>query len=118
MWDATCPNTFALSDVMLATSEAGAVADRAEDRKRLKYADVLATRHFVSVAVETSGVFGQGTKSFIKELGCRLQVKNGEPQAHHHLLQRISVAMQRGSTSAVSGTVRTTDDNDNVYFYH
>ena len=73
MWDTTCPNTFALSHVMLATSEAGAVADRADDRKRLKYAAVLATHHFVSVAVETSGVFGQGVKSFIEDLGavCR-----------------------------------------------
>ena len=49
---------------MLATSEAGAVADWAEDRKRLK---------FVPVAVEASGVFGQGAKSFIRELGWCLQ---------------------------------------------
>ena len=41
----------------------------------------------------TSGVFGQGDKSFIEELGCYLQVKTGEPQSHHHLLQRIAVAM-------------------------
>ena len=58
MWDATCPNTLTPSHLMLATSEAGAVADRAEDSKRVKYADVLATYHFVPVAVETSGVYG------------------------------------------------------------
>ena len=51
VWDATCPNTLTPSHVMLATSEAGAVADWAEDRKRLKYADVLATHHFVPMSI-------------------------------------------------------------------
>ena len=68
VWDTICPDTFAPSHVMLATSEAGTVANQAEDRKRLKYADVLATHHFVPVMVETSGVFGQAAKSFIREL--------------------------------------------------
>ena len=31
-WDVTCLDTFAPSHLMLATSEAGAVADQAEDR--------------------------------------------------------------------------------------
>ena len=61
---------------MLATSEAGAVADRAEDRKRLKYADVLATHHFVPVAVETSGVFGHlpSVRSILSQFVCSVVV--------------------------------------------
>ena len=37
VWDATCPDTFAPSYSALATTEAGAVAARAEAGKRLIY---------------------------------------------------------------------------------
>ena len=92
VWDATCSDTFATSHVMLAMNEAGAIANQAEDRK--EYTELLVSHHFVPVAIETS-VFRQGALSFIRELGSHLQVKTGEPQTHHHLKQRIAVAMQR-----------------------
>ena len=66
---------------MLATSEAGAIANQAEERKGAKYAELLVSHHFVPVAIETSGVFGQGALSFIRELGSRLQAKTGESQS-------------------------------------
>ena len=109
VWDTTCPNTFAASRVILATSEAGAIANQAEDRKRTKYAELLVSHHFVPVVIETSGVIGQGALSFIRELGSRLQAKTGEPQSHHHLKQRIAVAMQRGNAVAVLGTMTDVD---------
>ena len=37
VWDATCPDTFAISYRAQATSEAGRVAESAEDRKAEKY---------------------------------------------------------------------------------
>ena len=115
-WDVTCPDTYAPSHLRLATSEAGAIAEQAEVRKRAKYADLQASHHFVPVAIETSGVFGQEALSFIRELGHRLRdsVKTGEPQSHFYLLQRVAVAVQRGNTAAVMGTCMRTD-NDNVY---
>ena len=83
--DVTCPDTFAPSHVMLATSEAGAVADQAGDRKRVKYADLQSSHLFIPVAIETAGVFGQEALTFFQELGHRLWVKTGEPLSHHHL---------------------------------
>ena len=73
VWDATCPDTCAASHVMLATSEACAIANQAEERKRAKYAELLVSHHFVSVAIETSGVFGQGPLHLSENLGpvCR-----------------------------------------------
>ena len=71
--------------VMLAMSEAGAIANQADDRKRAKYAELLVSHHFVSVAIETPGVFEQEVLSFISELGFCLQAKTGEPQSHHHV---------------------------------
>ena len=113
-WDVTCPDTYAPSHLRLATSEAGAVAEQAEVRKSVKLADLQASHHFVPVAIETSGVFGQEALSFIRELRHRLQVKTGEPQSHFCLQQRVAVAVQRENTAAVMGTCMRTD-NDNVY---
>ena len=88
-WYVTFSDTFAPSHVMLATSEAGAIADLAEDMKRVKYADLKSSHLFVPVAIELAGVFGQEALTFLQELGHRLRVKTGEPLSHHHLLQRM-----------------------------
>ena len=114
-WDVTCPDTFAPSHVMLATSEAGAV----EDRKRVKYADLQSSHLFVPVAIETTGACGQEALTFFQEVGHHLWVKTGEPLSHHHLLQRIAMAMQRGNTAAGLGTmtVPAKDIDTNAYTY-
>ena len=62
------------------------------------------THHFVSIGIETTGVFGPETLSFFKELGCHLRVSSGEPLSFSHLLQQIGVIIQRGNTAAVLDT--------------
>ena len=57
MWDATCPDTFAPSHISLATREAGAVADEAEQKKKQKYSSLMTSHNLVPIAIETSGVF-------------------------------------------------------------
>ena len=104
VWDATCPDTFAPSHLHLASREAGAVANQAEQLKRAKYAELAATHHFTPVAVETTGVFGKEAQAFLRELGRRIRVETGEPLSFHYLQQRISVAVQRGNAAAVLGT--------------
>ena len=43
---------------------------------------------------------------------------SGEPRSHHHLLQRIAMAVQRGNIAAVLGTMAVpTNDLDNAYTY-
>ena len=49
----------------LAVCAAGDVAARMESLKEEKYADLLQSYNFVPVAVETSGVFGPQTLSFV-----------------------------------------------------
>ena len=77
------------------------------------------SRHlFVPVAIETARAFGQEALTFLQELGYCLRVQMGEPWSHHHLLQKIVVAMQRGNTAAVLGTMTVpTNDLDNAYTY-
>ena len=90
VWDATCHGTLAPSHIALASREPGFVAVQAEQQKKAKYADLLATHHFVSIGIETTDVFGPEALSISKELGRRLRARSGEPFFFSHLLQQIA----------------------------
>ena len=68
VWNATCSDTFAPSHIDLATGGAGAVVDKAEERKKVKYAELATTHLFIPLAVETTGVFGSEARAFFREL--------------------------------------------------
>ena len=56
---------------------------------------------FLYVAVKILEVFGSEARSFFKDLGGCIKAHTLEPLSHHYLLQRISVAVQRGNTAAI-----------------
>lgn len=64
---------------------------------------------FIPVAVETSGVFGLDTSSFFKELGHDVARVSGDKSAFIFLIQRISVAVQRGLAASILGSVPEND---------
>ena len=66
IWDATCVNTFASSELIRVAFAAGSVADAAEVRKIAKYAELSRRFIFQPVAVETSGAMGKSTIQFLK----------------------------------------------------
>ena len=105
VWDATCPDTFAPSHLPSAAMSSGAVAQQAEQAKRAKYAHLDASHHFVPVAVETSGVLGPEALQLLRDLGHRLREATGEQRSYQFLLQRVSVAVQRGNRVAVVGSL-------------
>ena len=105
VWDATCPDTFAPSYIAHATSEAGAVAAQAEQKKCEKYCHLDTCHTFVPVAIETSGAIGPTTRVFLRELGQRLGQVTGEARSYNYLLQCLSVAIQRGNAASVLGSV-------------
>ena len=104
MWDATSPDTFAPSYISGATNAAGAVAAMAEDRKKTKYICLEPKYSFTPVAI--LGAVGPQTLSFLKSLGNRLRQVTGEEKSFTYLLQRLSVAVQRGNSASVLGTLR------------
>ena len=55
------------------------------------------------MSVETSGVLGPQTLSFVKELGKRLKNQTGEVKSACYLMQRLSMAVQRGNGISVLG---------------
>ena len=112
VWDATCVDTFAPSYRSLAVHAAGEVASRSEVLKEEKYADLLHTHVFVPVAVESSGVFGPKSLSFVRELGRRLRDQSGEEKSSTYLIQRLSMAVQRGNALAILGGIGCQDKPD------
>ena len=112
VWDATCSDTFAPSYVSLAASRAGAVAEMAENRKSAKYTHLQSTHLFVPISAKTSGVFGEESLHFLRELARRVRDRTGEPDAFQHLLQRLSVAIQRGNAISIVGTFEPSLSSD------
>ena len=95
VWDATCPDTFAPSYISSATSEAGAVAALAEERKKNIYAHLDPSHSFTPVAVETSGVVSPQSLAFLKDLGRRMRQVTGEERSLSYIPPPESVS---GST--------------------
>ncbi len=92
-WDATCPDTFAPSYTLSATSEAGLVAAGAEERKEAKYTSLGSLHCFTPLAIETTGVLGPKSMTFVKELGGRVARVTGDQKSYYYLLQ-YSVGMR------------------------
>ena len=102
VWDATFPDTLAPSYSTLAVREAGAVAADAEYIQ--ENSNVLAPLILtLPIAVETLGVFGKEARRFFSEVTQRMKLATDEQLTHQYLLQRISVAVQRGNAAAILG---------------
>ena len=77
-WDATCSDTFADSVLLASAVKPGAAARAAEARKLHRYASLTPQYLFVPLAVETSGVTGPASSTFIKDIGRRISAATGE----------------------------------------
>ena len=106
IWDATCVNTFASSNIIRAALAAGSVADAAEVRKFAKYAELGRRFIFQPVAVETSFAMGKSTIQFFKDLGRRLAVRFQDQRESDFLFQRVSLAILRGNAFSILQSYR------------
>ncbi len=104
-WDATIPDTLAASHLPSTSSQSGAAARRATTIKVQKYDSLLNTYHFVPVAVETLGSLNKEGLDLIQEIGRRTALVTGNPRETSFLLQRIAVAIQRGNSVSIKGTL-------------
>jgi hypothetical protein len=110
VWDFTCPDTLAPSHWNVAVTGPGVVACEAEVRKKTKYSQLSVMYCFVPIAVETLGALGDDASDFLHQLGRRIANVTGERRATEFLLQRLSVAIQRGNAASVLGTVDSATD--------
>jgi len=94
IWDATCWDTMAASNIHIAISGPGRVADMAARRKRETYREISYNHHFVPAAVETMGSFGEDTIAFLHQVASRIQAISKDPLEYLKLCQRFSVCIQ------------------------
>jgi len=101
-FDATCPDTFTESYVQANSVQAGSAA--AEEKMSRKYSDVVSGVDFSPSAIETSGVWGEHAMDLVTVIGRRIAAVTHDPSSTMLLNgYRMSVAVQRGNASGVSG---------------
>jgi len=110
LWDATTPDTLEPSHIHRSALQAGSAAASAEASKRSKYSTLTAVHDFVPVVIETLGTWGSEGWSFTGELGRRITRITGDQKATAFLRQRLSLAVQRGNTISVLGTINSDPD--------
>ena len=116
VWDATCVDTLAPSHLPRTSSEVGAAAVSAESHKRRKYAGLSNAYVFEPFAVETLGPWGPGAHRLYRELAKRLTECSGDQRAGVFLGQRISLAIQRGNTASLLGTLPLGSDLGHIFY--
>ena len=74
-------------------------------RKTTKYEQLSRAYHFKPIAIETSSAFGPEAADFFDDLGHRLIAISGDTRAKHFLIQRVSMAIQKGNAAAIIGAI-------------
>ena len=117
LWDFTCTDPLAPSNIRVALQGASKMAAAAEDKKRTKYAHLQHDYAFVPVAAETLGAWGPEAFRFLKDLGRRIREATGELRASQYLFQRLSIAVQRGNAASVLSCVPTALPLNEVLYF-
>ena len=92
-WDITVPDTYADSHLTATSYAVGSEASEAAIHKMAKYISIACTHNLVPMAIETSGVFANGAKEFLEQVGHRCIERTGDPNEASYLFQQISVAI-------------------------
>jgi len=116
VWDATCSDTMAASYLNLTSKKSCEAARISESKKFNKYKEIPQNYIFLPFCVETFGPWGEEAKKFIKELGTRIQLNTSEPRSTSFLMQRLSIAIQRGNAASVLGTLPDMQKLDEVFY--
>lgn len=116
IWDFTCADTYAASYLNDTSRCAGAAAKSAESKKISKYYLLQQQFIFMPVCIETSGVWGQNAISFIKNIGHKISIITGEPKSTFYLIQRISLAVQRGNVASVMGSIPSSKRLEEIFY--
>ena len=116
VWDATCVSTLAPSNLDHSLRSPGGAASEAEGRKRSKYEDLSRDYLLTPLGFETVGHWGKSAVAFVDKLGRELGRVTGEPRSTSYLRQRLSVAIQRGNTASVRGTVTEGDRIGEIFY--
>ena len=115
VWDFTCVDTLAQSNLPFSRQEGGKLASFAEENKRRKYSSLSRELTFVPVAVETLGAWGHEAALLIRAIGRRITDVSGEARATNFLRQRLSIAVQRGNAASILSCFPKSKDLAEIY---
>ncbi|XP_074026320.1 uncharacterized protein [Leptinotarsa decemlineata] len=114
VWDFICVDTVAASHLAESSKSAGTAALSGEKLKRKKYQNLGNNYLFHPVAVETFGVYGPESLLFVHELGRRIGQATKDYRSTSFLIERISIAIQRGNAASVLGTIPPSHNFDEI----
>ena len=115
IWDYTCADTLCKTYVNMSSKNPAAAAEMRESAKHTKYKELENDYWFMPICVETLGSWGPEGFKFIKEVGKRVMEETGERKSTFFLTQSISIALQRGNSSCVLGTVPHSEGLDEIF---
>src|ERR1700761_3661853 len=81
------------------------IADNAERYKHNHYLFLKENYIFTPLAFETLGCMGPETQQFIGKLGSLMRIASRETRSKDYLLQKISIAIQRGNAACISAAL-------------
>lgn len=65
---------------------------------------------FCPIAIETFGSWGGEGRKLVDEIGKKFQATTGERKSKSFLLQKISIANQRGNATSIFGAIPQTTE--------
>jgi len=117
VWDATCIDTVAVSYLRISALESGSAAEFAQNKKHSNYTYIKSQNYFfVAFAVETFGPWSSDSIKLIDKIGKKLNDISGDRRSKSFLIQRISMAIQRGNASCIMSTVPSTNNFDEIFY--
>ena len=117
LWDFICTDTLAPSYVNSSSRVSKSAATLAAQRKTVKYLDLINQNYiFIPFAVETLGSWDNQAITFVNQLGSLLRNITSEPRSKSFLIQRISIAIQRGNAACVMGTFPQNSKLDELFY--
>jgi hypothetical protein len=105
VWDFTCVDTLAPSRLISSATSSGSAATGAEKKKIEKYKKLSQQFIFTPVGIETLGAWGHEAYSLIQKIGKKICIATGESRSTAFLVQRISVAIQKGNAASILGSL-------------
>ena len=102
----------ALTSSYIATTSAE-TGGAAKSRKQRKY-ELLEDR-FIVQGFETSGSWRPAARTFLSDIGRRIEQATGRERSSEFSRQRISMEIQRGNAASVMTTAETSKDWDKYF---
>ena len=110
LWDFTCSDTLAPSNLSTSASGASRLANCAESAKFRKYSSLTPSFHFSPLCGETLGAWGSCARSLVRRIVSWVMEQSGDNRATQFLIQKVAIDVQRGNAVSVMTTIPSSQD--------